>query len=92
MNEFLMGAVVMGFVVAALFFFRFWRKTGDVLFLLFCVSFLVQAAARMTFALVANPTEQRPVFYLPRLFAYLLILGGITSKNLKPRPRDERPG
>ena len=86
MNEFLGGAAAMGFVVAALYFLRFWRSTRDVLFLLFAVAFLLEGGSHAALALEANPLEARPVFYLPRLLAYLLIIAGIVSKNVKPKP------
>ena len=43
MIDFLPGAVTLGFVVAALFFLRFWRRTSERLFLAFAVAFLLLA-------------------------------------------------
>ncbi len=83
MNQFLQGAVVMAFLVVVLFFARFFRQTRDPLFLFFCLSFAVQGASEAALAVMANPTEGRPVFYLPRLAAYLLIALAIVSKNLR---------
>ena len=37
--DFLSGAISMGFLVAAVFFLRFWRDTRDELFLAFALSF-----------------------------------------------------
>ena len=39
MIEYLAGAVTLGFAVAALFFLRFWRRTGDRLFMAFAAAF-----------------------------------------------------
>jgi len=39
MIEFLSGAVTMGFAIASAFFLRFWRRTGDRLFLVFALAF-----------------------------------------------------
>jgi hypothetical protein len=47
MNEMIVGAIAMAFAIAGLFFFRFWRKTGDRLFALFALSFFVSAANRI---------------------------------------------
>ena len=35
MNEILIGGIAVAALVAGLFFFRFWRTTGDRFFLLF---------------------------------------------------------
>jgi len=86
-NEFLLGAVSMGFVVVAIFFARFWQRTRDALFLLFAVSFAVQGLGHMMFAVEADPAESRPLFYLPRLLAYCLLLAGIAFKNRGPSER-----
>ena len=37
-REILIGAIAMGWLVAGLFFFRFWRQTGDRFFLWFALS------------------------------------------------------
>ena len=36
---FLSGAVALGYMLAAMFFLRFWKRTTDVLFLSFAVAF-----------------------------------------------------
>ena len=43
MIEFFSGAVTLGFLVAAGFFVRFWRKTADRLFLAFAFAFVLFA-------------------------------------------------
>ena len=86
MNPILRGALVMGFVVVALFFLQSWHRTRQRLFLLFAIGFLIEAAARTALALDDDPLERRLVFYLPRLVAYLLIIAGIVSQNLPRRP------
>ena len=37
--DFLSGAVTLGFLVAATFFLRFWRRTHDRLFIAFAAAF-----------------------------------------------------
>jgi hypothetical protein len=44
--SFLSGAVTLGFLVAAAFFLRFWRRTHDRLFLAFAVAFMLLAMNR----------------------------------------------
>jgi hypothetical protein len=71
----------MGFLVAGLFFLRFWRETKDRLFLAFAVSFFIEAVNRAALALSDKPNERAPSFYLLRLLAYLAILVAIADKN-----------
>ena len=79
--DFLSGAITMGFVVAGLFFLRFWKKTGESLFVAFAFAFwllgLVQAL--LTFSNI--PIEERSWVYLLRLAAFLLILVSVAVKN-----------
>ena len=43
----LLGAVIMGDVIAGLFFVRFWKVTGDCFFLFFAASFVGIAVSRV---------------------------------------------
>jgi hypothetical protein len=79
--QMLMGAIAAGFVVAGLFFFRFWRQTHDRFFLLFAASFWLEAINRVALAVLPHADEQEPLFYLVRLVAYGLILAAIWQKN-----------
>jgi uncharacterized protein DUF5985 len=75
------GALVMGYAVCGLFFLRFWRQTGDRLFLVFAVAFWILGLQRLALAVVEPAEESRTGLYLVRLFAFLLILGAIIDKN-----------
>lgn len=81
MIEFLSGAVTLGFVVAAMFFVHFWRRTRDRLFLAFGGAFSLlavnQAAAHFLF--VAN--EPASVVYVLRVLAFAIIIAAIVDKN-----------
>jgi hypothetical protein len=81
MMSFLQGAITMGFAVAGLFFFRFWRDTLDRLFLFFALSFWLQAVTRIGLSLVGHPDE-RAYWYLVRLIAFLLIAVAIAIKSM----------
>jgi len=83
------GAVVMGYAVCGLFFLRFWRQTGDRLFLVFALAFWILGLQRLALAIVEPVEESRTGLYLVRLFAFLLILGAIIDKN---RTDDAGPG
>lgn len=84
MNQMLMGGIAVGWLVAGLFFFRFWRHTRDRFFLYFALSFWIEALNRVALGLLAGSSENDPVFYGIRLISYGLILLAIWQKN---RPR-----
>ena len=85
MNTVLMGAIAMGSAMAGLFFFKFWRRSGDRFFVYFALSFWLEAVNRIVLALVAGD-ELAPVIYGLRVVAYGLILFAIIQKN-RGRPR-----
>jgi len=85
LNDFLGGAVAMGFAVAALFFLKFWRKTHEGLFLAFAGSFLLLAVTQAMLTLSGVPLEERSKLYLLRLLAFLLILGAMWWQNRRSR-------
>jgi hypothetical protein len=90
-QAFISGALMMGQVVAAGFFLRFYRVTHDRLFLLFAVAFSILAASRVALALAEAPDEVRPFFYLLRLLAFVVILVAIVDKNRVERGRPPLP-
>jgi len=82
MIEFLSGGLTMGFVVGALFFLRFWRKTADRLFLAFAAAFFL-LALNQTLALWLGAADERVGYtYLLRVLGFVLILSAIVDKNL----------
>lgn len=85
MNDLLLGAVITASMIAALFFLRFWRSSGDRFFLFFALSFLIDGLDRLWQASTAS-SEDSPVYYLIRLLTYALILYAIIDKN---RPSDK---
>lgn len=80
------GAVIMGHVIAALFFLKFWRRTGDRLFLAFAAAFLLMGMVPLLTNLMAVPREEQSPFYLLRLAAFLLIICAIVGKS-RSRPK-----
>jgi hypothetical protein len=83
--DFLSGAVALAFLVCALFFLRFWRRTRDGLFLSFALAFLLLGIGQTVLALGNIPTEERGSLYLIRLVAFLVILVGIYRTNRRQR-------
>ena len=46
-DTFLSGAISMGFLVISLFFLRFWKRSGDRLFIFFSLAFLLLLVERI---------------------------------------------
>ena len=87
MVEFLSGVIFAGSLTAALFFFRFWRPSGDRLFAIFAFAFVLFAASRLGLAVLDEANEARAWVYLLRLATFVLIIVAIVDKN---RPRAAR--
>jgi uncharacterized membrane protein HdeD (DUF308 family) len=83
----MLGAVAMGCFVAGLAFLRFWRDSHDRFFLLFALSFFVEAFSRVLLAASARPNEGSPWLYGIRLLAYGLILWAVWDKNRRSAAR-----
>jgi hypothetical protein len=85
MTHFLSGAITMAYLVAALYFLKFFRRTGDTLFAWFSVAFFVFALQRVALFIVGNGSETDALIYGVRLIAFLMILFAIIQKNLKSK-------
>ena len=85
-EDFLGGAIAMGFAIAALFFLKFWRRTREALFLAFAGSFMLLAVTQGLLTLSGIPTEERSWLYLLRLMAFLLILAALWLQNRGGKP------
>ena len=86
----LIGAYADGFftcaaLIAALFFLRFWRRSGDGLFLSFAIAFMLMAANSLAPVLLQSLNDQEPAVYLFRLAAFAVIIFAICRKNLGRR-------
>lgn len=79
---FLAGMVTLGFVVAALFFLRFWRRTGDQLFFAFGCAFLLFAANQALVALSGYAREDQSIFYVLRFSGFAILIAAIVAKNV----------
>jgi hypothetical protein len=88
--DYLSGAVTLGFLVAAGFFLRFWRKTLDRLFLAFAAAFVLLAVNQALAAFLGAGDERTPYTYLLRVLGFVLILYAIVDKNLSSGRR-QRP-
>jgi hypothetical protein len=88
MIEFMSGAVTMGFIVAAIFFLRFWRKTAERLFLAFAVAFFLLALNQSLALWLGAADELIGYTYLLRVLGFVFILSAIVDKNLAVRGRN----
>lgn len=80
--SFLSGLITMGFIIAALFFFRFWKRTRDALFITFGFAFLLLALNQALIGLSDVTGEGRSLLYIPRLVAFGLLIAAIAGKNI----------
>jgi len=81
MTHFVAGILVLGYVVAALFFARFWKESRDRLFLFFAAGFALLAIQRTTLAIAYLLPVPLTTHYVLRLAAFVVILAGILDKN-----------
>jgi hypothetical protein len=81
-TDVLSGAIVMGYAVAGVFFFRFWRRTHDSLFAIFGAAFWLLCLNHAIVALADIAREELSWVYLLRLAAFSLIILAIVMKNI----------
>jgi hypothetical protein len=89
--DFLAGAVTLGFLVAATFFLRFWRRTHDRLFIAFAAAFFLLALNQALAALLGDGDELTPYTYVLRVLGFVLILYAIVDKNISSRRNVRQP-
>jgi hypothetical protein len=85
LSLFLLGAVTLGCALVTLFFVRFWRTTGDRLFGFFALAFGLLGIHWALLAVTTPTYEHRPLLYLIRLSAFVLVLVAIADKNRRDR-------
>jgi hypothetical protein len=82
---FLSGAIALGDLVAAIFFLRFWKRTGESLFLAFSVAFALLSLGRLVVAWANSYGEDSSAAYLVRFAAFAIIILGVWRKNRPTR-------
>ncbi len=85
MSEIALGFLI-GVIATACFsvsgiFAKYWRRTGDTLFLAFAVAFFIEAINRIPLLFMKHPNEGSSWYYVVRLITFLIILAGILKKN-----------
>lgn len=80
---FLTGVIFTLYMVASVFFVKFWSQTRDRLFLAFGIAFAIEGFNRVRFLLVEHPENGTPGIYVVRILAFSLIAAAIIAKNLQ---------
>lgn len=81
--DFTSGMITMTFIVAVVFFLRFWRRTRDGLFLAFALAFFLLALNQALTSLLGRPFEEHSWIYLLRLAAFSALIFAILRKNVR---------
>lgn len=84
MIEFLSGALTLAFLIAGVFFLRFWRQTGDRLFAHFAVAFGLFMVNQIASSIPVVTDETAGYEYLLRVLGFLWIIVAIADKNVTP--------
>jgi uncharacterized protein DUF5985 len=82
MSAFFHGMVTMGFIIAGLFFLRFWRRTKDRLFVVFALAFWLLALNQAFLGIQVGADPDQSWEFLPSLGAFGLLILAILFKNL----------
>jgi hypothetical protein len=83
MSHCVSGMITMGYLVAGIFFLRFWRDSRDRLFAMFGAAFFILAIQRIGLEFTHKIPEEAPLWYFVRLLAFVIILLAIVDKNRK---------
>jgi hypothetical protein len=84
-NAFLAGAFTLACAAVAAFFWTYWCRCRDRLFLILSAAFLLLGLERFTLLWGPAALEGRHFIYLARLLAFALIIAGVLDKNRPQR-------
>ncbi len=91
LHDFLGGALTLSFLLAGVYFLRFWRKTGHRLFMSFAFAFWLLALNQLLILVFGISDERTAYVYLLRVLGFLIILVAVIRANLSSRPEDRPP-
>jgi hypothetical protein len=83
--DFISGMITAGYLLAGLFFLKFWIRSRDVLFFIFAIAFWLLATNQLLLVVLDLPREEQGWVYLLRLAAFALIVVAIIQKNVAGR-------
>lgn len=75
------GAILLGYLVIGAFFWRFWVITRERLFVFFSIAFCLLGLERLLLMIGEVDSPNRPLLYITRLIAFLVIIAGIWNAN-----------
>jgi hypothetical protein len=90
MIDMLTGALMFSYVVAGAHFLRFWRRTGDRLFVHFASAFWLFALDQLVASIPQVVAQTNGYGYLLRVLGFVLIIVAIVDKNVAPSRTPER--
>jgi hypothetical protein len=85
MIEMLSGALLFSYLIAGVHFLRFWKRTGDRLFLHFAVAFWLFVLNQLATSIPVVVDETNGYEYLLRVLGFIVIIVGIIDKNVHSR-------
>ena len=85
MLSFLLGALTLSCLLAALIFLRFWVRTRERLFVWFATAFAILALNWIGLAARPATQEAGSEVYLIRLLTFLLIIFALVDENRRKR-------
>ena len=80
---FFSGALMLGFAALGCFFYEFFRRTRDRLFLFFALAFVLLAIERVVLILITSDNEIHFMVYTVRLCAFGSLAYAIWDRNLR---------
>jgi hypothetical protein len=81
MIEMLSGALLFSYLIAGVYFFKFWKRTGDRLFIHFAVAFWLLVLNQLVTSIPVVVDETGGYEYLLRVIGFIVIIAGIIDKN-----------
>lgn len=85
MSDFIYGLLAAGYLVSGVFFLRFWSRTRERLLLIFACAFWLLSLGQTLLGALDLGREEQSWVYLIRLSAFVLIIIGIVSVNMRKR-------
>lgn len=85
MNQFLWGALTALSFVATTFFWKFWQRTRDSVFLGLAAGFFLITVHWAALAIVTPNDETRHYLYVLRFLGFVVMIAGVVAKNRSPR-------
>jgi hypothetical protein len=84
-NQFLWGVLATLSFVATAFFWKFWQRTKDGVFLGLGTGFFLLTVHWAALGVVNPSDETRHYLYVVRFLAFVVMIAGVVAKNRSPR-------